>query len=253
MHVTQLLVASASLHLLACEPQLMVGNWICEKEGGVPEADKRDLLALPWSTGFEHDFCDYTRTAGFCYSDEHASYETVTSPVHSGRYAAAFHVASDDDRAIQARCVRQGVLPNAAYYGAWYFIPAYATNSNVWNLFHFQGGDSSAQHGLWDVSLVNEGEDLNLVVFGFLHGFLRQPSTPVPIGTWFHVQLYLKRSADANGEVALYLDGRQLFEAKNLITDNSEWGQWYVGNFADALMPSNSTLYVDDVSVRSSL
>ena len=36
-----------------------------------------------------------------------------------------------------------------------------------------------------------------------------------------------------------------------LVTDNTDFGQWYVGNFADALTPPGSTLYVDDVTIRA--
>jgi hypothetical protein len=238
------------LTLVACEAELLVGKWVCPGESG----DELDPVSRPWSTGFEHEFCDYERVAGFCYADEHSSFETVTSPVHSGRYAAAFRVAGTrEETRAQARCVREGGLPDSAYYGAWFFIPAPAMNASVWNLIHFQGGDTTAQHGLWDVSLVNVDGGLRVVVFGFLHGFLREAPVAVPIGAWFHLQLYLKRSAEARGELALYLDGTRQFEAKDLITDDSEWGQWYVGNYVDGSLPSDSTLYVDDITIGATL
>jgi hypothetical protein len=243
------------LGALACEPRLSVGEWVCSTDAAAPP-DKTAPVAVPWSSGFEDRFCDYYQLAGFCYSDPGASYELVTTPVHSGKYAAAFHVHSDEDMAIQARCVRQGTLPVAAYYGAWYFVPEPARNFANWNLIHFQGGEVSGLHGLWDVSLVNTSSgELQLIVFDFLNGVVRRPPTPVPIpiGAWFHVQLYLKRAADATGEVALYLDGRKLVEATDLITDDSNFGQWYVGNYANGLMPADSTLYVDDVSIDATL
>ncbi|HEX6242688.1 MAG TPA: heparin lyase I family protein, partial [Polyangiales bacterium] len=74
---------------------------------------------------------------------------------------------------------------------------------------------------------------------------------PVPINTWFQLEFHLKRAADASGEVALYQDGQRLIEEKNLITDDSSWGQWYVGNFATALTPADFTLYVDDVTISA--
>lgn len=211
---------------------------------------------MPWSTDFEDRFCGYTELAGFCYSGAPATYETVTSPVHSGRHAAAFTVLAGDPVGYQARCVRQGVLPKAAYYGAWYFLPTSAQNTAVWNLVHFQGGDFSAQHGLWDISLVNTPNGgLGVVVFDFLNGVTRTPTvpSPVPIGAWFHLELYLSRAADATGEVALYQDGQLLLQATNIVTDDSNWGQWYVGNLATGLTPAHSTLYVDDVTIRAAL
>jgi hypothetical protein len=207
-------------------------------------------------TGFEHRACDYTRLAGFCYTDSLGSFDFVRSPVHSGQYAAAFHVTTTDDASTdeQARCVRQGVFPANATYSAWYFIPAPATNAGNWNLFHFRGGDPSAQHGLWDVSLGNAtGGSLGVHLFDFLHYLERYPvsAPPVPIGSWFHLELRLKRAADATGEVALYQDGQLLLELTGLVTDDTNWGQWYVGNLATALVPPDSTVYVDDVSIRT--
>jgi hypothetical protein len=72
---------------------------------------------------------------------------------------------------------------------------------------------------------------------------------PVPIGTWFHLQMYLRRAADTSGEVTVYQDGIVVYRLTDLITDDSAWGQWYVGNLATALMPAASTLYVDDISI----
>lgn len=244
-----------ALALGACQQELVVGQWACDPEAAVTEISGDSSTPLgAWSTGFEEQFCGYTRPEGFCYAAPAASYKTVTSPVHSGRFAAAFSVSAGDPDGHQTRCVRQGVLPDAAYYGAWFFVPIRLTNTGLWNLVHFQGGDPSRLHGLWDISLVNQPNgELELVVYDFLNRSTRKAnvSTPIPIGEWFHVELYWKRAADATGEVALYQDERLLFEAKGIVTDDSDWGQWYVGNLAASLSASASTLYVDDVTIRS--
>ncbi|MGC4090002.1 MAG: heparin lyase I family protein [Polyangiaceae bacterium] len=255
----QRVLASAVVVALAgCDPTLNVGKWICE---GVelPDAGttRESPLSLPWSTGFEKAFCDYQRPLGICYHDPVASYETVTSPVHSGSYAAAFNVVADDPAGNQTRCFRQGTLPTAAYYGAWYFVPALATNTKLWNLIHFRGGSSGGEpdHPLWDVSLSNTPSgDLKLIVFDQKGGKVYEaPDTvPIPIGKWFRIRFYLKRAADATGEVALYQDNQQLFDVTNIVTDATAWGQWYVGNLANGLTPADSTLYVDDVTISTS-
>ncbi len=243
----------ATLAVAACEPELRVGEWACiSRDAARPDRDAP--VAAPWSTGFEADFCDYTEEAGFCYGDPNASYGTVTSPVRSGRYAAAFRVNTDDTLARQTRCVRQGVLPAEAYYGAWYFVPTRTTNNALWNLMHLRGGDPSQMHGLWDVSLENgRNGELELIVYDFLNDQVRRAASamPVPIGRWFHLELYLRRAADATGEVALYQDERLLVRATNVRTDDSQWGQWYIGNLASSLTPADSTLYVDDVTIRT--
>jgi hypothetical protein len=252
-------VSLAALCVLsACRPNLIIGEWSCSEDGAasvIPDAS--GPVAAPWSTGFENRFCDYTELAGFCYGPPPASFELVTSPVHTGRYAAAFHVMDTPDAGSQTRCVRQGALPPTAYYGAWYYIPTLATNTGNWNLFHFSGGsDLSALPGVMDVSLVNANGGLELEVYGVNHVAIGSSANPqIPIGAWFHVQLYVKRAPDATGEVALYQDGQRVFDVTNAMTDNSSLGQWYVGNLAgaNALTPADSTVYVDDITLSDAL
>jgi hypothetical protein len=193
---------------------------------------------------------------GFCYGAGTNSYALVTSPVHSGRYAAAFSVVADNDAGSQVRCVHQGVFPPAAYYGAWYYVPAQAVNTGLWNLIHFQGGPPNQRlHGLWDVSLVNEGDagPLRISFFDFLSNTSPDASAapPIPIGRWFHLEVYFKRAKDTTGELSVWQDERLVVSLSGLATDDTDWGQWYVGNLATALAPTGSTVYVDDVTIRA--
>jgi hypothetical protein len=221
-----------------------------------------DPVSIPWSTGFENRDCDYQQTGGFCFHTGPASVDFVTTMAHSGNFSAAFDASGDDpNNNGQVRCVRQGVLPPAAYYGAWYYIPATATNSGLWNLFHFQGADTptSMVQNLWDVSLVNGSNgQLNARVYNPLRkDGDPNPNVgdapPAPIGSWFHLEFYLRRAKDATGEAALYQDGKRVVDFTNLLTDNTNWAQWYVGNLVSSLNPPNSTLYVDDITIAATL
>lgn len=241
--------------LVACEPTLVVGELTCPLAGdaGAVATSPLDPIAVPWSTGFEQGFCDYTRAAGFCFADDPSSYTLVTSPVHSGKFAVAFQVRGVPNNPGQTRCVHQGEFPREAYYSAWYFVPAPAVNSGNWNLFHFLGGQPGSSHGLWDVSLASATNgELSLYVFDFLGLGIRGrgESPPIPIGAWFQIEVYWRRAADATGEFAVYQDGQRILQLADVRTDDTTWGQWYVGNLATDLMPPSSTLYVDDVTVR---
>ena len=155
----------------------------------------------------------------------------------------------------QGRCVRQGILPVEAYYGAWFLIPKTAVSkSGLWNLFHFRGGESSERR-LWDVSLVNAPTgEMKLRLYSFMNDENQGDSPPIPIGDWFHVVLYLKRAKNASGAVALYLDDQKVVGFTNVVTDDTDVGhQWYVGNLASNLQPPDATVYVDDVTIRSTL
>jgi hypothetical protein len=253
-------VASLSV---ACAPEMVAGTWPCATEASATEASAdgnlasvTDTVSAPWAIGFENEFCDYPRARGFCYTDPDAAFEIVDAPVHSGRRAAAFSVATDPTQdGQQARCVRQGTLPSDAIYGAWYFVPSLASNTRIWNLMHFQGGpDATDQHGLWDVSLDNaEDGGLFLYVFNFLRGtpYIVEGAPEIPVGVWFHIEFRLRRAADASGEVALYQDGQLLLLLTALSTDDSEWAQWHVGSYATGLTPAGVTVYVDDVSIQA--
>ena len=142
----------------------------------------------------------------------------------------------------------------AAYYGAWYYVPAPATNSGNWNLLHFRGADvpqDSATHGLWDVSLANASDGtLHLVVYDFLRKSTLQTTGAMPIGAWVHLEVYLRRAADSTGQFTLRRDGQVVLDLIGIATDDSRWGEWFVGNLATALSPPSSTVYVDDVTIQ---
>jgi len=257
----------------ACAPKLNAGEWQCPSDGGVADGSvadggitdggvsdggvvgPRDPVRIPWSTGFEDGFCDYMKVAGNCYGNQ--AYTLVTDPPpHSGRLAAEFKVSNSTN--IQSRCTRRGELPESAYYGAWYYIPEPLLAASVWNLFHFERPDNSSEK-LWDVTLAKPSGDWELVVFdplappGSENTYRSAERKPVPFGRWFHIQLFLKRATDATGEIALYQDETLLFERKNLRSDASKFTQWYVGDYAEDATPADSSLYVDDVSIRATL
>jgi hypothetical protein len=242
---------------MACEPTVVVGSSTCTPsvragDDFSPGAG-REMPVGAWATDFEYGFCDFGQQLGFCYSTTGGSYEIVDEPTRSGVGSAAFTIDADVFDA-QARCVREGILPEHAAYGAWFYLPEAPTDSDNWNLIHFQGWkDGDPQHYLWDVS-VRIGDD------GLLHPFIRdflgsagplpEITAEVPVATWFQFEFELKRADDATGSIVLRQDGQELFSASSIVTDDTEWGQWYVGNLARSLTPSASTVYVDDLTLR---
>jgi len=256
----------------SCDRQILVGG---DETPGAPDAlllDGPDLdagsssgddsgivpLVVPWSTGFENAPGDswVPTNLSACYVSPGASFRLVTSPVHSGQHAAAFKVDTAGvvpPAASQTRCLKQGGLPAAAYYGAWYYVPALATNYGNWNLFHFRGADvpqDSASHGLWDVSLANASDgSLHTVVYDQLRKGTLQTTGSVPINAWVYLEVYLRRAADSTGQFTLRVGGQVVLDLTGMATDDSRWGEWFVGNLATALSPTSSTVYVDDVTI----
>lgn len=261
-----------------CESKLVVGTWACPLTedniaaagqtgnvagGGAGSIEALKTIPVDWSTGFEDGFCDYYIAGGNCYSHPKntvsAIFETVDGQeqVHTGRHAAAFTVEAGQD--VHTRCYLEGKLPKQATYGAWYYIPLLAQTSGNWNLLHFQVHRQSNPAGvldnLWDISVENNAAGgLRLRVWGpTALGKVQAQFPSIPIGKWFHIEMFLKLAADETGEIAVYQDGTRYASASGIVTDysDSDWGQWYVGNLAEDLEPPRSTVYVDDVSVKA--
>jgi hypothetical protein len=233
--------------------------------GDATDADDGGLIPVPfpWSTGFENGYADYDAGQGYCYEKGGGAYAIVTppSPVHMGTHSIAFTVTTGGGATeSETRCVLQGVLPQTAYYGAWYYVPSAVINAGLWNLIHFQGASGPAEeasgHGLWDVSLVNDSTGaLHVSAYDFLHTETPDASgvPPIPIGAWFHLEVFLQRASDATGRFTLYQDDVVAFDLSGIETDDTPWGQFYVGNLATTLGPPQVTVYVDDISIGSSL
>ena len=249
----------AALAAACQEPELVVGAWSCPAPPRVAE-DGGELesftgpVEMPWSTDFEHELCDLNLAQGYCYAHTDASYEFVSTFARSGTKSVAFTIDTEPMNRPDTRCVREGVLPEDAIYGAWYYLPEQHDAPDNWNLLHFQGG--SELHNLWDVIVASDEASgrLKLWVRGYVPRLVPlmqdDPPTFVPIGVWFHIEFRLKRASDATGQVTLYQDGKVIVDQPGIVTDDSSWGQWYVGNLAYSLAPSKSTLYVDDISIR---
>jgi hypothetical protein len=258
---------TSALASAGCDSNLVVGSWDCpwpsraEQSDGGMLTPLTDIVPVPWGSSFETGLCDYDRAHGFCYTDSNSTFQVVASPVHSGSKAMAFTVNSDAASSRQARCVREGVLPPDAVYGAWFFVPARAKNTGNWNLMHFQGGPPPDYRpvGWWDVSLVNATDGgLVLQVVDYLVPAQTAPVTylatngrQIPIGAWFHLEFRLSRATDATGSFELRQDGVVVVQDTAIPTGDADWGQWYVGNWANGLDPPESTVYVDDVSIRA--
>jgi hypothetical protein len=252
-------LAALAASAAACDSHILVGDdpaVSCPDDAGSDDA--LAPLVVPWQTGFENGFNDYGQPPN-CYAQPLGSSFTIVSsplPVRSGLHAAAFTVnsaLSTPQSSAETRCVKQGVLPKSAYYGAWYYVPAPATNTGNWNLLHFRGSNvaNGPTHGLWDVSLINEPDGaLATSVFDFIRMRTLEAGPAIPIDQWFHLEVFFQRSCGATGEFKLYRDGQPVLDVVGP-SDDTAWGGWHVGNFANALSPAVSTVYVDDVTIST--
>lgn len=263
-------VLASVFYLLSCDGNLTVGSWKCTSaplfeppDGSTIPAGRDTRVETGWHSSFEDGFCGYSDARGFCYSDANAKLEIVTAPARTGRRAASFTVDTTSPDARQARCVREGRLPKDAIYGAWFFVPSGHESDGNWNLMHFQGeSETNPLEGLLDLSLETTDDGRLIPTLPLYAGDPANNNQPpstleevsLPYDEWFSLDVRLLRDSEGAGIAAVYFNGKLAIERANVVTDrDSVWGQWYVGNLATELNPPQSTIYVDDVSVRDSL
>jgi hypothetical protein len=149
--------------------------------------------------------------------------------------------------------VREGRLPEDAAYAASIYVPAVPEEAVNWNIMHFRGGDGDSLDPSWDLS-IGITADGALELFVFDHAtrstHLSDPPVPLPTGRYVDLEFRMRRAADATGIVTVRQSGQQIIEVRDVVTGDTRFGQWYVGNLADRLSAPASTLYVDDVSIN---
>ncbi|MBV9949134.1 MAG: hypothetical protein JOZ69_19960 [Myxococcales bacterium] len=250
-------LASAALLLAACDKEVLVGADGVDAGCSTDAGALLPPLTVPWSNGFENGLGDWDT----CYGDLPSNSPfpvVVTSPVHTGTHAAMFTIDTSRGLPGQSRCKKTGVLPAAAYYGAWFYIAALVNSETNWNLLHFQGMNlpgpsATCVLNLWDVSLTSLSDGgLSPTMLDFLRAKPYSTTAGVPIKKWFHLVVFLRRATDATGQFTVFLDDQVLLDLRGISTDASNWGEWHVGDFAAALSPSAQSIYVDDVSISTS-
>jgi hypothetical protein len=205
----------------------------------------------------------------------------VTSPVHSGRYANALTIDTSNTK-TGVRMVYKSEddpwdgdsrnLPDEAYYSVWYYIPERVTipwlNALQWKQQRKGSNGSLEGVPLYSASMYNDSDgqlvfklhtrvDENGQWMEGHNRWLGDPSDPVPIGRWFHLESYYKWDKSGNGRIATWVDGHKIWDVSGITTE-FDWSyetlrrQWTVNNYSDDTSPSKFTIYVDDVVVSTS-
>jgi len=150
---------------------------------------------------------------------------------------------------------REQPSPPAAYYGAWFFIPAALEVRSWLSLHHFgyhRGANVAETTPLFDFN-VYPGPDGNLVAH--LYDSTAVANTdqtnpvPVPMAAWVHFEILYRKAADATGRITIWQDGVQILDVPNLVTAPTDLLQWDVGGGSNDIAPSPATVYFDDATI----
>lgn len=216
-----------------------------------------------WSA--DHETGDFSQwTQGWCggTADSGTGDTSISTDLaHGGRYALKLSIENASGTRQGARMGRWKCNPSEGYYSAWYYIPVHVTTDQWWNVFHFKSMDpNSVSRPMWDL---NVGNLPNGAMYFYLvdksNGSPREIHQPqvnpgvltVPVGRWFHIEAFYRRSTGASGRVTFYQDGVMIFDMNNVKTALSDNVQWVVNNYTDNITPSTLSIYVDDAKIAT--
>ena len=171
------------------------------------------------------------------------------------------------------------LLPDEAYYSAWYYFPKLYKPADWWNIFQFKSKGTSAQ-GLSSEPMfsfnieTNAEEQMSLFVNHkrvvasdkFPHGsavqYRQQKPLPLPLREWVHIEAYLRKSTvtgngtiRADGRLTIWQNGTRILDQKKIKTllQPDARLHWSVNNYTDNITNIASdeavTIYVDDAAI----
>jgi hypothetical protein len=222
--------------------------------GGEPVNLGPDPDFLWWSDHETGDLTDWARGG----TDLGATYvqggdvAVTTEQARSGTHALRSTVTGANGQSA-AQIWRSGLDARAAYYGAWFLLPAAAQPASFWVFFSLRARTAPGTDlPLWDLKLTGAQPELQLLqhdtgdVAPLAH-------VPVPVGRWFHVEAFYVPAADASGRLQVWLDGAPIYDLSGMPTAPAGAAAapvtWTLGTNTDGLTPTPATLFVDDAYV----
>jgi hypothetical protein len=177
---------------------------------------------------------------------------------HHGRYAGMATVTPVPGTAsINYLYRNQPNLP-AAYYSAWFYLASSFTVKGWLSLMHFNNsssGDGKNLSAAWDLNLYPRPDGsliAHLYNYVAVNNLEQAVPVPVPIATWVHFEVFLRKAADATGEVAVWQDGVSILDRRNVATAATDWMQWDAGASSNDVTPPTAVVYVDDAAISLS-
>jgi Polysaccharide lyase len=155
-------------------------------------------------------------------------------------------------------------LPDA-YYSCWYYLPsrfsASWVNAMQWKTT-FSNGTSSNPTISVNLWTDHKGMHLDAVSYVDIHGKygysheIAYADDILPIGQWFQIECYYRWSQSADGELTTWLNGKQLWSVKNIITQENVTPyklpmQWSCNLYGEGTSPKSVSLSLDDLAISS--
>jgi hypothetical protein len=238
--------------------RLLTGVALCVAASGCGDVALGDVPGLIFWAGAESgDTSEWTSGAagGAAFIQAQGQVEVVNAPVRRGAHAFLALINDPNEMLTQAALFRNGPFPSEAYYSAWFRLSETHTTA-YWAIMKIQAlmnPTDTMPINVWD--LVLESDDMGTLTL-FLSDHrnsitVARSTMPVPIGVWFHVEMFLKAAADTTGRIAVWQDGVQVLSVDNYNTAPSDQLLFGVGNIATAITPTLATILIDDAAIST--
>jgi hypothetical protein len=237
----------AFLLLGACDRSVVVGHEALASGGEAPVGGGPALL---WSAEHEVGTLDewLADGSGWRYTQGNGTLDVSQAHAHSGGYAVAATISTDDGGMHQAVVARDVTLESGRY-GAWYFFPE-AMTADYWVIMKLSNGESADRFDI-DVH-APEGEEPRLRLFEHGQDWITEPApVPLAVGRWVHIEALFRSTPDDDGRLIVLQDGKAILDTGPRPTSTDARVSFIVGSVCWHLAGGPYTLYIDDASIEA--
>lgn len=226
----------------------------------------------------------------FLTDEDNVEWGIENQNANSGHYSsyASIHNASTPGENKAVRFMRWTdkawnndgrYFPEQAYYSVFIFLPETYDPSKPpendpnsdggwWNIFQFKSDNNAGSMPVVVLDLYNQNNQMffGLVIKDYPDDdseshtqayFVQSNPQRINPMTWVHIEMFLKKSEQYDGEVFLWQDGVEIFHKQNIRTvlPPGETATWGIGNYTDYInsekRQGTATVYFDDAIVSS--
>lgn len=214
-----------------------------------------------WSADHEAgDLSEWNRgQGGSVFVTGSGQVEVVNTPdARSGHNALLLTIEGTGDEPHAARIFRWRENQQAAFYSAHLYFTRPIPETDWWNVMQFKSLDSAGvSQPTWVLNVTTNRSGLpRFYLWDALTGVSRPSSSaledaPIPLDQWVHVEIYLERSSERDGRIALWQDGVLLFDIADVATAYGDTIHWSIDNYVVGTTPSRIAVLADDAAIRA--
>ncbi len=252
----------ASLALLGCTPS-DASTTGTDPTGTTPppaaDGGGENHTEVLWEATHETgDSSEWDRfQSGSIFNSGTGRVEWTDEVAHGGTGSLALSVRRASGQTQAARIFRWAEDPSEAYYSAWFYFPELVQPERWWNIFQFKSKLDDGSDPTWVVNVGNDSEGaMRLYLYDAItrtshHETVTSEAMEIPVGRWTHIEVFLRQAIDDSGQIALWQDGRLLYELDGVQTTLADNVQWSLNNYSDDLDPQDVTIFIDDAAIAA--